>query len=317
MLVEDRTSQNALSSFLGTFVFAIVGLVALSTSYYDTAGRTILFLATLVVIVYVVVALLRWISHLSGFGRMADVIDRVEAAADRTLSTWSRAPHLGASAPVEVPPSALSVLPEQVGYVTFVDVPALDAVARSAGVVVHLAICPGSGAELSAPVAWIEGELGEPDEVVRGVRRAVRIEHHRTFEQDPRLGVIALAEIGSRALSPAVNDPGTAVQIIAALDRVFSRVLRAPEPDEPTTDRVHAPSPAFADLLDDAFRPIARDGADKIEIALRLQRCLGSLAAIADGPRADALREAAHAARARAERGLTFPPDAELLRSAS
>jgi uncharacterized membrane protein len=44
----------------------------------------------------------------------------------------------------------------------------------------------------------------------------------RYFEEDPRFGLITLSEIASRALSPAVNDPGTAIQIISSHIRLFS-----------------------------------------------------------------------------------------------
>lgn len=318
LLVEDRTSQNALSSFLGTFVFAIVGLIALSTGYYGSQGRTILFLATLAVVVFIVVSLLRWISHLSGFGRMADVIERVEASAATTLGYWARQPHLGAAPPVTVPAAAVAVHPNDVGYVTFVDIPALAALAHERELVVHVAICPGATTELTAPVAWVEGDLRDAREAVQdAVRGAFRVERNRTYEQDPRLGVIALAEIGSRALSPAVNDPGTAVQIIAALSRVFTGVLTAAPPEKPSTDRVHAPSPAFADLLEDAFRPLARDGAGMVEVGLRLQRCFRGLIAVADTERGDELRSAAVDARERAEQALSAPSDLARLREAA
>jgi uncharacterized membrane protein len=44
----------------------------------------------------------------------------------------------------------------------------------------------------------------------------------RYFDEDPRFGLITLSEIASRALSPAVNDPGTAIQIISSYVRLFS-----------------------------------------------------------------------------------------------
>ncbi len=70
--------------------------MALSTSYYTEQGRTILFVSTLVVVAIVVVTLLRWISHLSTFGRMADVIDRVENAAGDALEMYAHSPTMGA-----------------------------------------------------------------------------------------------------------------------------------------------------------------------------------------------------------------------------
>lgn len=312
LLIADPTSQNAVSTFIGAFTFSLVGIVALSTGYYLPQGRTILFVATLVVIGIVVFTLLRWISHLSTFGRMADVIDRVERAATTSLELHAAAPTLGARPAVAVPPDAVHVHAEKVGYVTHVDVAALDRLAHRHGLDIHVRATPGRITDARVPLAAVTGAVD--DSVRTGLRRAFRIENHRTFEQDPRFGVIALTEIGSRALSAATNDPGTAIEVIASLQRVFARALAA-EPDADVAyERVWVPAPMLTDLVDDAFRPLARDGAADVEVQVRLQKCLASLAASAPA-RAGVFRDAGRAAFARSRRDLD-PADTRMLRAA-
>jgi uncharacterized membrane protein len=53
------------------------------------------------------------------------------------------------------------------------------------------------------------------------LRKAFVIGNMRYFHEDPRFGLITLSEIASRVLS-AVNDPGTAIQIISSHVRLFS-----------------------------------------------------------------------------------------------
>lgn len=66
---------------------------------------------------------------------------------------------------------------------------------------------------------------GEIDpRIDRALSRAFTVERHRSFEHDPRLGLIALGEIASRALAPATNDPGTAVEVLNALLRTSSEL---------------------------------------------------------------------------------------------
>lgn len=77
LVVEDRTAQRALATFIGAFVFSLVGLIALSTGAYGSSGRLILFAATVVVVVLIVVMLLRWIHRLSRLGRLGETIDQV------------------------------------------------------------------------------------------------------------------------------------------------------------------------------------------------------------------------------------------------
>ena len=93
LMVSDPTSQNVLSTFLGAFVFSMVGIVGLNTSAYGHDGRIILFAATVLIILLVVGTLLRWIGHITAFGRMADVIDRVEEAATKAMQDFVAHPY--------------------------------------------------------------------------------------------------------------------------------------------------------------------------------------------------------------------------------
>lgn len=308
LLVEDTTSQNALSTFVGGFTFSLVGIIALSTGYYGDQGRTILFLGTLVMIGVIVVTLLHWIAHLSSFGRMADVIDRVEAAAVGALTAYAATPTLGART-LNGEPRGIPIHATRPGYVTFIDVAALDRAAKKADITVQVIATPGRTADATTPLVRTSRRVD--DTVTQTIRRAFRIEPHRTYEQDPRLGVIALSEIGSRALSPATNDPGTAVDILAALQRVFTDALRTDRVDEVRYPQVRMRPVTLDDLVVDAFRPIARDSAGLIEVQIRLQKTLRALAATAP-ERAAVFRAAADEAYRRAHDELNRIDDRHL-----
>jgi uncharacterized membrane protein len=117
LLQEDPTAQNVLATFLGAFLFSLLGIVALTAGYFSDAGRFVLFAATAGVIAMVVFALLRWISHLMTFGRMGDTLDRVEAAATAALETRLRNPYLRARPLLsEIPSSCCSVSAAEAGY---------------------------------------------------------------------------------------------------------------------------------------------------------------------------------------------------------
>ncbi|MBA8816952.1 putative membrane protein [Microbacterium halimionae] len=311
LLVEDTTSQNVLSTFIGAFTFSLVGIIALSTSYYTDQGRAILFLGTLVVIVIIVVTLLRWIGHLSSFGRMADVIDRVESEACSTLASYAAKPALGANVLRGKPTGSFQIRAPRVGVVTHVQLSRIESVAADADVQVHIVASAGRMTDAATPLARVSGHLDE--DAASAIANAFQIDAHRTYEQDPRLGVIALSEIGSRALSPSTNDPGTAIEVLGSLQRVFTAMLTEEPDDEVLYPHVWITPVALDDLLEDAFRPLARDGAGMIEVALRLQRVLAALAATSPR-RAASFRRAADAAARRAFNALPRA-DAATLRS--
>ena len=116
------------------------------------------------------------------------------------------------------------------------------------------------------------------------------IDQERSYEQDPRFGLCVLAEIASRALSPAVNDPGTAIDIIGRGVRVLSlwSTVEPSTEDCPCT-RLYVKRLHVHDLMADLYHPIARDGAGLVEVHLRLQKALLALALLDD----DGLRDAA------------------------
>lgn len=68
---QDTTTQNVLATFIGSFLFSLVGIIALSTDIYGENGRLILFTVTIGVIILIVVTILRWIEHLSLLGRLS------------------------------------------------------------------------------------------------------------------------------------------------------------------------------------------------------------------------------------------------------
>lgn len=304
LLIADTTSQTALSTFTGAFVFALVGIIALSTGYYTEQGRTILFLGTLVVIGIIVITLLRWIGHLARFGRMADVIDRVEDAATTALVAYARRPTLGARELTHVPAGSFPIAVTDAQYVLAVDVARLDALAEEHDCEVYVGAMPGTVADALHPLVHVSipPEQGLGDRI----RGAFTLGRHRDYDQDPRLGVIALAEIGSRALSPGTNDPGTAIEVTAALQRVFSSAFTVDDSEIASLehDRVWVPRTHMHDLVTDAFRPLARDGADFVEVLIRIQKCLVALAETAPEHR-PLLYEVSAEVNARARGALT------------
>lgn len=282
LLLEDATSQNAMSTFLGAFLFSLVGIIALSTGVYGDSGRLVLFGAAMIVIVVIVVTLLRWISHISSLGRMGDTIDRVERAARQAFDDRIALPALGGWPLAEVPASARPLRGEAIGYVQHVDMNALQAAAGEAGRV-WLGVLPGSFVHPSQTLAWTDFD---DEGRCKAVREAVTVGDSRTYEQDPRFGLIVLAEIASRALSPAVNDPGTAIDILGTgvrvLDRWCGERERPGRGEDLAYPSVHVPALSADDLFEDLFAPIARDGAGTIEVGIRLQKSLAMLAEAGD-----------------------------------
>ena len=321
LLMEDRIAQNVLSTFVGSFLFSIVGLVVLRTGAYGERGRAVLFVVTIGVLALIVVSLLRWIDHLNRLGRVGETTNRVEQATREAITARLETPALG-GAPLldperDVPPSAVAIGADAIGYVEHLDVPGLAKSAEAFGGDIFVAVLPGAFVYSDTTLAWIDGDKGGGEDCAAAVRRAFSIGQERSFDQDPRFGLTVMSEIASRAMSPAVNDSGTAIDVIGRTTRLMGlwAGLRADSGDEEIPHpRIHIPMLDVDDLFDDAFMLIARDGAGLIEVQLRLQKALRALSRMGGVEfRAAALRQA-DLARKRAEAALTAAEDKARLR---
>ncbi len=96
---------------------------------------------------------------------------------------------------------------------------------------------------------------------------------------------MVLSEIACRALSPAVNDPGTAIDVIGTGLRLLGQWLREEgEPDDQVPfPRVHVPALKLGDMFEDLFWGIARDGASNMAVGVRLQKAFLALAQMEGG----------------------------------
>jgi uncharacterized membrane protein len=316
ILIEDPISQNVLATFVGAFVFSIIGLVAMTAGYAGDDGRIVLLVATIAVIVAVIATLFGWLDYLANMVRLGEIANKIEARARRVLQTRASAPTLGGRALDAVRPEAHPVHHAHTGYVTFLDMAALQETAEAAGGAIHVLRQPGTLADPSTPLALTSWP--PDDKAASAIRDAFTVRPERVLDHDPRFALCMMSEIASRALSPGINDPGTAIAVIGRLQRLLTgwiETLRetaddAPEPDHP---RVHVAPLAAGDLFADAFGPLARDGAAHVEVGIRLQKCLAALATIGGPEFEDAARTEASRALAQARAALTLESDVTTL----
>ncbi|HEY7580516.1 MAG TPA: DUF2254 family protein [Acetobacteraceae bacterium] len=117
----------------------------------------------------------------------------------------------------------------------------------------------------------------------QALMRAIRLSTSRTLEQDPKYAIRLLVDVAIRALSPAVNDPTTAVQAIDQIEDLLRRLSRgqldAGYARGPSgTIRVVFPVPGWPDYLALSFDEIRQFGATSVQFVRRLRAALVGLA---------------------------------------
>lgn len=326
LLMQDTTTQNVLATFIGTFVFSLVGIIALNTGFYGETGQVTLLGMTMAVTLMMIMTLFRWIEHLSRLGRVSDTTDRVEKAAFAAICGRIDDPALGGrvldgdSDPV--PDDASTLHLATIGYLQHLALDQLSEVAEKAGGDVYIHVLPGQFIHPAMKAASLSGFPEGFD--TSGLQAAFRIGRDRSFDQDPRFGLVVLSEIASRALSPGVNDSGTAKDVMARAVRLLllwsqreqdhERERGSPEVRYP---RIWVPPLALSDLFDDLFTPIARDGAQHVDVHIALQNGLNALHATGhEGMRREAARHARMAIE-RSEAALLLDSEKQRAREAA
>lgn len=313
---QDQLVQSVLATFIGSFLFSIVGMVALKVSAYGPEGRAVLFIVTIIVIILIVLALIRWIGHLAKLGRVGDTIDRLERATYDAMTAWGERPYLGGTRLPEdapVPGNAQPIGADEVGYIAFIDTGRLAELCDARKCRADLHVLPGAFVFRESPLMRIYGGRRALDEeAAQRFRDAFVIETARSFDQDPRFGLITLTEVALRALSPAVNDPGTAIDVLGRQTRLltyWSDLDPEMSEAEPLYPSLRVPPLPHHDLYEDAFNLIARDGAGQIDVMSRIVKALEALSWIGPETAKDAARHQLRIAYTRAMDNLPAADD--------
>jgi len=316
LVIADDVTQNALSAFIGAFIFSIVSQVAVKNDLFDAAGLFAIFVLTLLVFAIVVTTFVLWVDRIARLGRVVNTIEQVENAAGNALDRRRHGPTLGALAatPNQAKDPGVAVCSSKVGYVQHIDLETLQSRAEALNCRLVLMALPGTFVSTTRPLVRVEGGASFQAE---SFLSAFTIGSNRSFEDDPRFGLLALSEIAAKALSPSVNDPGTAINVIGTMVRLFTlwqSPLKQDRLQAITYDRVRVPTLEIGDLFDDAFTAVARDGAGMVEVSIRLQKALLALAETDDPGIVAAARKHSRMALARSEHALFLQEDIDAVR---
>jgi uncharacterized membrane protein len=159
------------------------------------------------------------------------------------------------------------------------------------------------------------GSCPDPQAFSQALGAGVRIGFERTLEQDAAFGIRQLVDVACKALSPAVNDPYTAVQAVDHLSVIFCALARRPLGNHVARDGAGAaaiiPGRRFGEYLAVMCGLIRRYGAGEPTVAHALLRLLGGCAAVAadDPERGAAIGERARIIVSDAEREVPQPAD--------
>ena len=319
--LRDRPNQVVLSVFVATFAYSAAGLYTVGVSGGSrTATFPRLAVSGALVLLFVSLGLLVFFADHLVHSIQVDAIMRVVERG--TLAVIGDGLFAGGQDAPDVPGWAVPVTSPRSGYVRAVRPGRLLAQAGR-GVCLRLRPRVGEHVVAGTTLAWIwaaspSDPAPDPRAFAPVLDAGVRIGFERTLEQDAALGIRQLVDIACKALSPAVNDPYTAVQAVDHLSVIFCALATRPLGNHiirgDAGAAVIVPGRRFPDYLAVMCGLIRRYGAREPTIADALLRLLGNCAAVArdDPERAAAIEEQARIVLADAEREIAQPADLAL-----
>jgi uncharacterized membrane protein len=316
--LRDRPNQVVLSAFVATFAYSAAGLYTVGVSGGNrTATFPRLAVSGALVLLFVSLGLLVFFADHLVHSIQVDAIMNVVQR--NTLAVIGDGLLTGGQDAPQVPAWAVPVTSRRSGYVQAVRPAVLLPHAARYGVCLRLRPRVGEHVVAGTTLVWIwraspRDPAPDPQLFAGVLRTGIRIGFERTLEQDAAFGIRQLVDVACKALSPAVNDPYTAVQAIDHLSVIFCALAQRPLGNHVARDggaAVIVPGRRFPEYLAVMCGLIRRYGAREPTIAHALLRLLGNCAAVAgdDPERWAAIEEQARIVVADAEREVAQPAD--------
>jgi uncharacterized membrane protein len=276
--------HHSLGVFTATFIYAVAALAWVDRGGSGKVPLLTVWFAIVLLLVSVVffVLLIKKLTMLQISRVLAYAGDQGRAVIERDYTLLGETGKEASGAAADEMPAERQVVLHRGGPAALqaIDVPRLVALARREGAVIEVALAVGDTLVDGMPLLRVYGEGRSVPE--RRLRRLVRLGGERTFEQDPKYALRILVDIAIKALSPAINDPTTAVQALDQIEDLLLRLGRVDLSAGRIRDaqgrlRLVFPVPRWEDFLVLAFDEIRYCGASSIQVMRRLRALLTDL----------------------------------------
>jgi uncharacterized membrane protein len=315
IVFKDPVTKFSLTVFVFTFTFTLAVLVQIKTSVYLLTANVAAYgcLANLGVFLYLIDHVGRALRPSGALGAVALLGRRIiESVYPRRLAEFPTkelppAPNLGQPASM--------IASRRDGVVLAFDIRGLVSLAQRADCVIEMVPQVGDFIADGDPLfRTFQGGATLPAEALR---HSVAVGQERTMEQDPTFAFRIMVDIASKGLSPAINDPTTAVLALDQIHHLLRNVGSRRLDDGQVCDtagqlRLIYRTPDWDDFVRLAVTEIRHFGATSIQVARRLRAMLENLIQTLPKERTALLRQELEVLHRSAERFFTDPEDRAL-----
>ena len=276
---RDRLQKFVLAAFTATFTFAFALLRHVEADSVPDLGVSLVGLAVSIDLVLLLLYFDRFVHALRPVAvaaAMAEAGLAIEAEEDGLVASAGN----GDQGAGLGEPDARILAPRS-GAIQDVDIADLVRFAAARGQVCVIPHTIGDFVTAGSVLMEVHGAASETD--LRRLRGMVSLGHERTIDQDPAFALRIMVDIAIRALSPAVNDPTTATQVLNHIDDLLlgigssDRAFRGTALDADGQVRLVVRTRSWSEYLDIGVTEIRQYGAASPQICRRLRAMLEDL----------------------------------------
>ena len=238
---RDQFGQILIGLLLSTFAFSVLALARLDPNARRAPALTVMFalLLALASVIFIVV----YLDRISRQQYVGNIVERVAGETLHLIRELPYGPHIGMRVGQALPAPGVEAMGEPFivrsprdGWVQQISRRAVIG-AVPAGSIVRLETRVGAYLVRDTPVASIWPRPANPAAAAAVIHAAVILGPARTMQQDIDFGLRQLNDIALRALSPAVNDPTTAIEVILRIGSVMRPLTLAELPAQSVRDQ--------------------------------------------------------------------------------
>jgi uncharacterized membrane protein len=315
VLFRDRVTKLTLSLFVFTFAFAVSVLIRVGASAPEIAAHLAAWTAAACIGLFIYL-----VDHIGSLLRPSGALRSVASQGHKVIervyprhTTEPRTTFFGAVA-LNGKSATRTVPSLRDGVVLAFDIKGIVALAARHACLIELVPQVGNYVAPGDPLFRIYDSADVP---VAALRHSIAIGAERTTEQDPSFAFRVIVDIASKGLSPAINDPTTAVlaidQIQHLLRHVGGRHLDDPKVRDASGQvRLVYRTPDWEDFVALAVTEIRHFGGSSIQVARRMRAMLENLIKTLPAERSAALLSELRILKKTAQRFFQEPEDQAL-----
>jgi uncharacterized membrane protein len=299
--MKDVSNQVVLGTFIGTFIYCLLVLrtVRGDGDDYNSFIPQLSVTVALALAIISISLLIYFIHHASTIIQASHIISEVSAELDRATDRLfpekigrglSQSGRQVAEIPANFDEDAYPIKATKSGYLQVIDDEKLMQITSQQELIVRLEFRPGKFIVKGSELMMVYPGKRVNQKLTKKFRDVFILGTERTEQQDIEFPIHQLVEVALRAISPAVNDPFTAIRCIDRLSAGLSRLAGRDFPSPYRYDRLDklriiTQPVTFVGLINAAFNQIRQYSNSDVAVTIRLLEAIATIARYTQNPK--------------------------------